>query len=79
MIYTELMTIRLALFGIPAAAIVALVLLVNAVDASAGIAMAGLGIVAVASGTAFGYFADYLPELPRVRRTHPVVPRHVDQ
>ncbi len=79
MIYTDLMTIRLALFGIPTAAIVALVLVVNAVDASVGVAMAGLGIVAVASGTAFGYFADYLPELPRMRHSRPIVPRHVDR
>lgn len=79
MIYTDLMTIRLALFGIPTIAIVALVLVLNAVDASAGVAVAGLGIVAVASGTAFGYYADYLPEIPRVRRPHPVVPRHVDR
>lgn len=73
------MTIRLALFGIPTAAIVALVLVVNAVDASAGIAMAGLGIVAVASGAAFGYFVDYLPELPQVRRTPPVVSHRIDR
>jgi hypothetical protein len=73
------MAIRFALFGTPLIAGAVLVLVMNAVDASPGVAMAGLGIVAVASGTAFGYFADYLPELPRVRRMHPVVPRHVDR
>ena len=79
MIYTGLMTIRLALFGVPTAAIVALVLALNAVDASAGVAVAALGLVAVAGGVAFGYFVDYLPELPRGRRGHPVVPHHVDR
>ena len=43
-----------------------LVLLLNAVDASAGIAVASLGVVI--SGAAFGYFADRLPELPGARR-----------
>jgi MFS family permease len=44
------------------------VLLLNAVDASAGIAVASLGVVMVISGAAFGYFADRLPELPGARR-----------
>jgi hypothetical protein len=78
-IYTGSMAIRIGLFVGPVLAAVSLVLLVNGFGASAGIAVAGLGIVAVASGTAFGYFADYLPELPRVRHARPAVPRHVDR
>ena len=70
MIYTALMAIRIALFAVPTAAAIGVVLLLNAVDASAGIAVAALGVVAVASGAAFGYFADRLPEIPQSRRTH---------
>lgn len=70
MIYTGPMAIRIALFAIPTAAVVGVVLLLNGLDAGAGIAVAALGIVAVASGAAFGYFADRLPELPQARRPH---------
>lgn len=74
------MTIRLALFGAPTAAIVAIVLVLNAVDASAGIAVAALGLVAVASGLAFAYFVDRLPELPRPHHgTHALAPHRVDR
>ena len=57
------MVIRIALFAVPTAAVVGLVLL-NGIDASAGIAVAAFGLVAVMSGAALGYFADRLPELP---------------
>jgi len=43
------------------------VLLLNKLDASAGIAVAAFGLVAVMSGGTLGYFADRLPEIPRAR------------
>lgn len=79
MIYTGVMAIRLGLIAIPTAAVVGLVFLLNGLDAGAGIAVAALGVVAIVSGAALGYFADRLPELPRARRTHPLVPRRVDR
>lgn len=62
------MVLRIALAVLPLSAVVVLVLLLNSLDASAGIAVAGLGLIAVASGAALGYFADRLPEFPKVRR-----------
>ena len=47
-----------------------LVLFLNGVDASAGIAVAALGVLAVATGATLGYFAHHLPELPGARRSH---------
>lgn len=64
MIYTEPMAIRVALFVLPTVAMAGLVLLLNSVEATAGMAAASMGLVAVASGAALGYFADHLPELP---------------
>ena len=52
------------------AAAAGLVLLLNAVDARTGIAVAAFGLVAVASGAALGFFADRLPEIPRARHGH---------
>jgi hypothetical protein len=69
-IYTEPMAIRVALFVLPAVAMAGLVLLLNGVEATAGMAAASMGLVAVASGAALGYFADHLPELPRASRPH---------
>ncbi len=71
------MAIRIGIFGIPTAAVVGLVLLLNGLNAGAGIAAAALGFVAVASGTALGYFADRLPDLPRTHGAHPLVPGHI--
>ena len=76
--YTGYMAFRIALFGIPAVAMAGTVLLLNELGAGAGIAAVSLGLVAVAGGSAFGYFADRLPALPRARRTHPLVPHHLD-
>ena len=70
MIYTPAMAIRVALFAAPAVSVAGLVLLLNSLDASAGIAVAAFGVFAVATGTALGYFADRLPEFPRLRRPH---------
>ena len=70
------MAIRIALFAAPTAAVVGLVLLLNSVDAGAGIAVASLGLVVVASGAAFGYFAGRLPELPWARHAHPFTGVH---
>jgi hypothetical protein len=73
------MAIRVALIAIPTATIVGLVVLLNSLDASPGIAVAALMVVAALSGATFGYFADRLPELPRARHSaHPLVPHHVD-
>lgn len=70
------MTIRIALFTVPAIAVAGLVLLLNGLGASAGIAIAAFGLVAVATGSALGYFADRLPELPRARRSHGLASIH---
>lgn len=72
------MAVRIALVAVPAAAVAGLVMLLNSVGAGAGVAAAALGLVVVAAGAVFGYFADRLPEFPRARRTHPLVPHHVD-
>jgi hypothetical protein len=64
------MAIRISLFAVPTVAVVGLVVLLNALDASAGIAVAALGLVAIVSGAALGVFADRLPELPSVLRRH---------
>jgi len=50
--------IRIALIAVPAVAVAGLVLLLNGLDTSAGIAVAAFGLIAVATGTALGYFAD---------------------
>lgn len=70
------MAIRIALFTVPAVAVVGLVLFLNGVDAGAGIAVAALGFLAVATGATLGYFADRLPELPGARRSHRPAGRH---
>lgn len=64
------MAIRIALFVLPIAVVVGLVLLLNGLGAGAGVAVAVLGLAVVASGVALGYFADRLPEFPRARRSH---------
>jgi hypothetical protein len=75
-IYILAMAIRVALFAIPAIAVAGLVLLLNGLDASAGISVAAFGLVAVATGTALGYFADRLPELRQARRPHRLASVH---
>jgi hypothetical protein len=69
-IYTLTMALRIALFAVSAMAVAGLVLLLNGLAASAGIAVTAFGLVAVATGTALGYFSDRLPELPQARRSH---------
>jgi hypothetical protein len=64
------MFLRIALFVVPAAAAACLVLLLNGLAASPGIAVVALGLLAVLSGAALGTFADRLPELPAARRRH---------
>ena len=71
MIYTALMALRIMLVVLPLAAVAALVLLLNSLNAGAGIAVAALGLVAVAGGAALGYFADRLPEIRKIGRRHP--------
>jgi hypothetical protein len=72
------MAIRIGLFAGPVLAAVGLVLLVNGLNASAGIAVAALGVVAVVSGAAFGYFADYLPEPLHTRQGQSGIPHHAE-
>jgi hypothetical protein len=72
------MALRLFFIVVPVAAVVGLVLLLNGLDASAGIAAAVLGTVAVVSGAFVGYFADRLPALPRTRHAHPLAPHRID-
>ena len=62
------MVLRITLVGVPIAAVVLLVLLLNGTNAGAGIAVAALGLVAVASGATLGYFADRLPEFGKTRQ-----------
>jgi hypothetical protein len=73
------MALRIALFAVPLAAAAGLVLLLNAVDAQTGVAVATLGLVAVASGAALGYFADRLPELPWARHGRHGAATHGDR
>ena len=79
MIYTGYMAIRIGIIAIPIAAVIGMVLLLNGLDASVGIAVAVLGLIAVMGGAVLGYFADRLPELPKARhRARPLMPRHLD-
>ena len=57
------MTLRIMLVVVPPAAVAALVLLFNSLDVGAVIAVAALGLVAVAGGAALGYFVERLPEI----------------
>jgi hypothetical protein len=61
MTYSQNMAIRFALFAIPAVVAVALVRLLNSVNASPGIAVAAYTVVAVTIGFAIGWNADRLP------------------
>ncbi len=61
---------RIALFAVPVAVVIGLVLFLNGINASAGIAMAAFGLVAVITGTALGFFADRLPDIRRARHVH---------
>jgi hypothetical protein len=72
------MTARIALFAILIASVVGLVLLLNGVGAGVGVAVAALGLIAVSGGATLGYFSDRLPEWPRERRAHPLIPHQVD-
>jgi hypothetical protein len=64
------MALRIMLVVVPLAAVAALVLLLNSLDVGAGIAVAALGLVAVAGGAALGYFADRLPEIRKTDSRH---------
>jgi hypothetical protein len=76
MTYSRNMAIRIALFGVPAVAVVGLVFLVNALNASAGITFAAFTVIAVATGAAIGCFADRLPGAQRGREAHTASRRH---
>lgn len=74
MTYSRNMAIRIALFGIPAVAVIGLVLLLDSLNASAGIAFAAFTVVAVATGVAIGYFVDRLPGAQQSHEPH--IPSH---
>jgi len=57
--------VKAALFSAPAVAMAITVLLLNWVEASPGLAVAALAVVAAGGGVLFGIFADRLPEFPR--------------
>jgi multisubunit Na+/H+ antiporter MnhB subunit len=65
MIYARSMVLRIAVFGVPAIAVVGLVLLLNGLEASPGLALAAYALVAVSTGAVIGYFADRLLEPKR--------------
>jgi hypothetical protein len=67
MIYARNMALRLAVFGIPALAVAALVLLLNRLEASPGVAVSAYAVIAVSSGLTIGYFADRLLGQPPTR------------
>jgi hypothetical protein len=75
-IYTGSMAIRIGLIVIPIAAVMGMVLLLNGLGASVGVAAGFLGLIAVVSGGIFGCFADRLPEIPGARHAPPLM--HVD-
>lgn len=79
MIYTASMTVFVALIGVSATAVTALVILLNALNAGPGVAVAALLSVAAVTGAALGYLADRLPEPSVARRTRSFAPRHVDR
>jgi len=60
MIYARSMALRIAVFGFPVLVVVGLVLLLNSLEASPGVAVAAYAIVAGSSGVTIGYFADRL-------------------
>lgn len=79
MIYTRDMVVRIALFAIPLLLLAGLVLLLNALDAAPGIAIASFSLLAVSTGAAIGYFADRLSGPQRARRSHRLLgARHAD-
>jgi hypothetical protein len=64
------MALRIMLVVVPVTAVAAVVLLLNSLDVGAGIAVAALGLLAVAGGAALGYFADRLPEIRKTGSRH---------
>jgi hypothetical protein len=69
MTYGRNMAIGIALFGIPPLAAIGLVLLLNGLDADAGLTAAAFTVVSVAIGAAIGSFADRLPGARPVRNS----------
>lgn len=74
--YIRNMALLIALFAIPAVAVVGLVFLLSSTNASAGIAVAAYTLLAVATGASIGYFADRLPGGQRSRDAHTASHRH---
>lgn len=60
MIYARNMVLRITVFGIPAIAVVGLVLLMNSLEASPALALAAYAFIAVSTGATIGYFGDRL-------------------
>jgi len=76
MIYSRNMALYIALFGVPAVAVVGLVFLLDSTKASAGIAVAAFTVVAATIGAAIGCFADRLPGAQGGREAHTASHRH---
>jgi hypothetical protein len=76
MTYSRNMGIRIALFAIPALVAIGVVLLLNTLNASAGIAVAIYTVAAMAIGTAIGCNADRLPGTRPSEQTHPPSDTH---
>lgn len=77
MIYARSMLLRITAFGIPALAVAGLVLLLNSLEASAGLAVAAYAIIAVSTGGTIGYFAErLLGQPPRGSSSPPSSLRH---
>jgi len=57
------MNLRAALIATPIVATIGLVLALNALDANPNVSVAALGLLALISGGALGYFADEPPGL----------------
>ena len=68
--YSRSMALYVALFGLPAVAVVGLVLLLNSTNASAEITVAAFTVAAAAIGAAIGCFADRLPGAQPGRKAH---------
>jgi uncharacterized paraquat-inducible protein A len=54
--------LRVLVFVVPFVALAGLVILLNRVEADAGIALTAFGLIVVLTGSAIGYFADRLAE-----------------
>jgi hypothetical protein len=74
--YSRNMALLIALFSIPAIAVVGLVFLLDSTNAGAEITVAAFTVLAVATGAAIGCFADRLPGAQQSREAQTSSHRH---